>query len=577
MFSSIEEAKIVSAFRNQSIGRKVVGLVFFLLIASSALMGFMYKEIGELGSTIKSVSDRELVVAKDISDIALEQGRQAVLLERGIRNGQNVLYDESLRSVVEKAKLDFDALTVSIKSKLRKCQDMIARVLKSTSDNGNKKQLTLLATEMKKVESSHQVYIDLGNKLFSAALENRMHDVGVLAVEAEKAELKVHTISKEFLGMIQMTTKAAAEAASKEEQLMTQIIVVAVPAIIVFFMLFALAFSRIITKQLGQSIDIAERISQGDLTAQDVIIKSKDEAGKVAHAMQVMNTNLKKFVGSISESSHLVNNVAGEIVDANKKMSERVSQQIQVLDQTTTTVDELTRSVKETTTNVAEADTYAARSRNQAGDGVSIGAEAIDAINDLEKSNKKIEQIVQVIDDIAFQTNLLALNAAVEAARAGEQGRGFSVVATEVRSLAGRSAESAKEIKALVQISAERMEIGTEKVHACGEAFSDILSSGEKTAHIVSQISQASEEQARQIEGVNDALIEIEKIGQQNMYMVEESESASRTLGQQAERMDNILAYYTLNDGDQKNENQESKNLSGSGSIVHSARFKKAS
>lgn len=580
MFLNLEDSRFLNAFRNQSIGRKVVGLVFLLLLTSSVLMGFMYKEIGILGSTIKSVAENELVVAKDISDIALEQGRQAVLLERSIRNGQNVLYDESLRDVVEKAKVDFDFLTKSIKAKLKKCQVAIAKSLKTITDDKKKKQLISLNNQMEKVDTSHQVYVDLGEKLFSAALENRMHDIGVLAVEAEKAELKLHTISKEFLGIIQTTTKSAAEAASKEEQLITKVFIVVVPAVILFFMLFAMAFSRIITKQLGQSIRVAERISRGDLTGQDFEIKTKDEAGKVAQAMQTMNKNLKKFVKSISESSRLVNSVSSEMVEANHKMSERASQQVQILEQTSVAVDELTHSVKETAANVVDADDYAARSRNQAGDGVNVGTEAIDAINELEVSNKKIEQIVQVIDDIAFQTNLLALNAAVEAARAGDQGRGFSVVATEVRSLAGRSAESAKEIKKLIQISSQKMDIGSEKVHACGEAFSEILGSGEKTAHIVSQIAQASEEQARQIEGVNRALIEIEDIGQKNMYMVEESEATSRTLEQQAARMDSILAFYKLDNNEQQTEAKTKNDIEHSWdkamSVVQSEKFKRA-
>jgi len=552
MFSNLDEARFLNVFRNQSIGRKVVGLVLFILLTASILTGFMYREIGLLGATIRSVSDRELVLAKYISDIALEQGRQAVLLERGIRNGQNVLYDESLREVVKNAKADFEKLTKSIVIKLQKSRKLVADELKTITNSEKKKQLLLLQSQMEKVESSHKVYVVLGDKLFSAALENRMHDVGVLGREAENAEAAVHKIAKEFLAVMQTTTRSAAESASRYEQLITQVILVVAPALIVFFMLLALAFSRIITKQLGQSITIAERISRGDLTGQDINIRTKDEAGKVAQAMQAMNSNLKKFVKSISETSKLVNSVAGEMVDANKKMNERASQQVQILEQTSVAVDELTRSVRETTANVVAADEHAARSRNQAGDGVNTGAEAIEAINDLETSNQKIEQIVQVIDDIAFQTNLLALNAAVEAARAGEQGRGFSVVATEVRNLAGRSAESAKEIKKLVQNSAERMKKGSEKVHACGEAFNEILSSGEKTAHIVSQIAQASEEQARQIEGVNRALMEIEDIGQKNMYMIEESEATSQTLELQAERMDKILAFYKL-DSDEKN------------------------
>ena len=577
MLYKLENLRFMNAFRNLSIGRKVVGLVFFLVLVFSVLMVFMYQKIDLLGATIKSVAGTEIAAAKHISDIALEQGRQAVLLERSIRTGQNVLYDESLREVVKTAKVEFDALTESITAKHEKSGKIVARALKNTSNRKKKEQLLQLTAQMEKVKSSHQTYVALGGKIFTAALENRMHDIDKLAREAELAESIVFTISKEFLGMIQLNTKNTAEAASREEQLITSVILVAVPAVVIFIMLLAGAFSRIITRQLGQSIAVAERISRGDLTAREIEINTMDEAGKVALAMKTMSANLRKFVVSMSESSGLVSSVASEITEENRKLTERTSQQVQVLEQTSTAVDELTRSVKQTTANVIEADQYAARSRNQAGDGVDIGEEAISAIKDLEDSNKKIEQIIQVIDDISFQTNLLALNAAVEAARAGEQGRGFAVVATEVRSLAGRSAESAKEIKQLIHNSAERMAKGSEKVRACGEAFSDILKSGEKTAHIVSQIAQASEEQGKQIQWVHQALVEIENIGQQNMHMVEESEVTSGTLEQQAERMNQILAFYKLDNGQKNPEQGQDRSQVRPDNILRSGTFKQAS
>ncbi|MFV1993019.1 MAG: methyl-accepting chemotaxis protein [Acidiferrobacterales bacterium] len=577
MLYKLENLRFMNAFRNQSIGRKLVGLVFFLVLVFSILMAFMYQKIDLLGATIKSIAETEIAAAKHISDIALEQGRQAVLLERSIRNGQNVLYDESLRELVKTAKVEFDALTESINSKHEKSGKIVASALKNTSNEKKKKQLLQLSSQMEKVKLSHQAYVTLGGKIFAAALENRMHDIDNLTREAEIAELAVFAISKEFLGMIQLNTKNTAEAASREEQILSSIILIAVPAAVIFIMLLAGAFSRIITRQLGQSIAMAERISRGDLTVREIEINTRDEAGKVALAMKTMSKNLRKFVTSMAESSGLISSVAREITEENRKLTERTAQQVQVMEQTSTAVDELTRSVKETTANVIEADHHAARSRNQAGDGVEIGEEAITAIKDLEDSNKKIEQIIQVIDDISFQTNLLALNAAVEAARAGEQGRGFAVVATEVRSLAGRSAESAKEIKQLIHNSAERMAKGSEKVRACGEAFSDILKSGEKTAHIVSQIAQASEEQAKQIEWVHHALNEIENIGQQNMHMVEESEVTSGTLAQQSDRMNQILAFYKLSNEKKIPEQESDSAQAQTGNILRSGAFKQAS
>lgn len=579
MFNQVEKMSVLRAFRNLSIGSKVVGLVLFLLIATSVLLGFMYQKISLMGSTINTVATIELVLAKDISDIALEQGRQAVLLERSVRNGQNVLYDESLREVVKDAKVKFEALTVSISRKLNKSEQLISGLLKKAKSKKRHEELEYLASEIKKIENSHQAYISLGDKLFRAALENLMHDIDAIVVAVEKAERQVHTMAKKFLGTIQLTTKSSAEKAAKEEEFIQRFLMIAAPIIIIVFLLLALAFSRLITRQLGQVIAVGERISRGDLTASLIKVETWDEAGKVASVMQTMSERLRKFVSSVSEGSRLVNNVAGEMVNANKLLSERTAKQAKVLEETAASVEELTSSVKHSSENINAADKLAALTRNQAGIGVDVGDEAIKAISELEESNHKIEQIIQVIDDIAFQTNLLALNAAVEAARAGEQGRGFSVVASEVRSLAGRSAESAKEIKALIKSGAERMKVGSEKVHACGDAFNEVLKSGEEAAHVVSQILKASEDQKVQIEWLNQAIMEIDKIGQQNAHMVEDTKITGRTLEQQAERMDKIVSFYKLEESEIRpnNKNQYEEVQRKSDNLVHWGHFKDAS
>lgn len=579
MFNQVEKMSVLRAFRNLSIGSKIVGLVLFLLIATSVLLGFMYQKISLMGSTINTVATIELVLAKDISDIALEQGRQAVLLERSVRNGQNVLYDENLREVVKDAKVKFEALTVSISRKLNKSEQLISGLLKKAKSKKRHEELEYLASEIKKIENSHQAYISLGDKLFRAALENLMHDIDAIVVAVEKAEQQVHTMAKKFLGTIQLTTKSSAEKAAKEKEFIQRFLMIAAPIIIIVFLLLALAFSRLITRQLGQVIAVGERISRGDLTASLIKVETWDEAGKVASVMQTMSERLRKFVSSVSEGSRLVNNVAGEMVNANKLLSERTAKQAKVLEETAASVEELTSSVKHSSENINAADKLAALTRNQAGIGVDVGGEAIKAISELEESNHKIEQIIQVIDDIAFQTNLLALNAAVEAARAGEQGRGFSVVASEVRSLAGRSAESAKEIKALIKSSAERMKVGSEKVHACGDAFNEVLKSGEETAHVVSQILKASEDQKVQIEWLNQAIMEIDKIGQQNAHMVEDTKITGRTLEQQAERMDKIVSFYKLEESEIRpnNKNQYEEVQRKSDNLVHWGHFKDAS
>jgi methyl-accepting chemotaxis protein len=212
-------------------------------------------------------------------------------------------------------------------------------------------------------------------------------------------------------------------------------------------------------------------------------------------------------------------------------------------------MEELTSTVKQSADNAGQANQLAAAARTQAEQGGQVVDQAVVAMSAINQSSRKIADIIGVIDEIAFQTNLLALNAAVEAARAGEQGRGFAVVAGEVRKLAQRSADAAKEIKSLITDSVTKVEDGSKLVDKAGQTLKEIVGSVKKVSDIVAEIAAASREQANGIEQVNKAILQMDQVTQQNAALVEETAAASQSMGEQARELQGLMSFFTLDAG----------------------------
>jgi methyl-accepting chemotaxis protein len=209
-------------------------------------------------------------------------------------------------------------------------------------------------------------------------------------------------------------------------------------------------------------------------------------------------------------------------------------------------MEQMTSTVRHNADNAGQANQLAIAARDQADKGGAVVGRAIEAMNAINEASRRIVDIIGVIDAIAFQTNLLALNAAVEAARAGEQGRGFAVVASEVRNLAGRSATAAKEIKALIQTSVERVDQGALLVTDSGATLEQIVHSIKRLSDIVAEIAAASHEQSAGIEQVNKAVTQLDELTQQNAALVEESSAASEAMAEQARKLDAAMARYVV-------------------------------
>ncbi|ARP88696.1 methyl-accepting chemotaxis protein [Bordetella genomosp. 9] len=303
-----------------------------------------------------------------------------------------------------------------------------------------------------------------------------------------------------------------------------------------------------VVRPLAEAARHFDRIASGDLT-EPVQVRSTNEIGKLYAAMKRMQESLTRTVAAVRRGVDEINVGAREISAGNTDLSSRTEQQAASLEETAASMEELASTVKQNAENARQANQLAASASDVAERGGSAVAEVVNTMQEISGSSRKISEIVSVIDGIAFQTNILALNAAVEAARAGEQGKGFAVVAGEVRSLAQRSAQAAKEIKALIEDSVSKVGAGSQQVERAGATMQEIVASVKRVTDIMGEISAASEEQSSGIDQVNRAVSQMDEVTQQNAALVEEAAAAAGSLQEQAQRLAEAVAVFKINEG----------------------------
>ncbi len=286
-------------------------------------------------------------------------------------------------------------------------------------------------------------------------------------------------------------------------------------------------------------------MAEGDLTQ----VITNEYRGKFDEIKSNANQSVKRVTEIMSEIQEASSNVhlsANEVSQGSDDLSRRTESQASSLEETASSMEELTATVKQTSESAIKANELASKAKAQAQSGSQVVHQAVKAMSDILDSSNKINDIISVIDEIAFQTNLLALNAAVEAARAGEQGRGFAVVASEVGTLSHRSAAAAKEIKDLIRESLTKVDSGSVLVNQSGQTLSEIVSAVDKVALVISEVSKATQEQNNGISQINRAISEMDEMTQQNAAMVEESSAASRSMSDEANKMNSMITFFKL-------------------------------
>ncbi|AXK65446.1 methyl-accepting chemotaxis protein [Burkholderia sp. IDO3] len=308
-----------------------------------------------------------------------------------------------------------------------------------------------------------------------------------------------------------------------------------------------LTLSRAIGRPLADALAQFDAIAAGDLR-RAIVVRRRDEMGQLLDGLAKMQHALVDTVRTVRGGSESIATAARQIAAGNIDLSSRTEEQAAALQETASSMEQLTGTVKQNADNARQASSLAANASEIANKGNTVVGQVVGTMVEINDSSAKIADIIAIIEGIAFQTNILALNAAVEAARAGEEGRGFAVVAGEVRSLAQRSSSAAKEIKALIDASVDRIRTGSTLVDEAGRTMSDVIGAVQRVTDIMGEIAAASEEQSGGIDQVARAVAQMDEVTQQNAALVEEAAAAAQSLDEQAARLRQTVSVFRIDD-----------------------------
>ena len=427
-------------------------------------------------------------------------------------------------------------------------------------------QLTILATARQKIveqgsdtpaEKALFQRVTDARKAFLASRDTikRLREAGDAAGAKSEFEDRFEKISREYIGGIEAVADqqrhevdVIAQRIDRERTSTSLLLAASGAASLVIGALLAWLLSRSITGPLSRAEAMARTIAQMDLTDRASASYANDETGRLLRSIDTMRGALTSTLLQVRVVVDGISTASAQIATGNQDLSARTEHTAGNLEETAASMEELTATVRHSADTALQANQLAVSAGEVARRGGEVVAQVVTTMDEINASSKRIADITGVIDGIAFQTNILALNAAVEAARAGEQGRGFAVVATEVRNLAQRSAESAREIKALIGVSVDKVEAGARLVEEAGSTMEEIVASVQRVGDMIAEITAAAAEQSAGIGQVNVAVTQLDQMTQQNAALVEESAAAAESLREQAERLSGVVGTFRLSD-----------------------------
>ncbi|CAB3897995.1 methyl-accepting chemotaxis protein [Achromobacter piechaudii] len=506
-------------------GLLAVLTLFVLALATSTGMGWLFAKVADEG-------------VDDLNRVATDQTRplyetQVLLLRT--------------RITLVAAFLDVQA------GRADQAQASVDQAAKSLADA--RRRYELYQSVPKRTDASRKMSADL-DSVFTAyvrgiedlneALRKQSAEGYVAAVtEARAADAR---FEERLRAILAHTERRAVEINDASDRRYIQAEIAAIVMLSLAFIL-ALGCWRFISRQVLSPLKEAavhfDRIASGDLT-QRVSTAADNEIGVLFAALKRMQESLTRTVAEVRRSVNEINTGAAEIASGNTNLSSRTEEQAASLEETAASMEELATAVKQNTEHAHQANALAAESRGVAMRGGEAVNQVVETMARISDSSRRIAEIVSVIDGIAFQTNILALNAAVEAARAGEQGKGFAVVAGEVRSLAQRSAQAAREVKDLIEQSTTNVDSGAEQVRQAGETMQEIVTSVQRVTQIMAEITEASTEQSQGIDQINRAVTQMDDVTQQNAALVEQAAAAASSLEDQAKRLATTAAFFKV-------------------------------
>ncbi|MFC5471728.1 methyl-accepting chemotaxis protein [Cohnella suwonensis] len=390
-----------------------------------------------------------------------------------------------------------------------------------------------------------QSYNPIRDKALGLAIEERDEEAQALLEEGTPLALKAY----ELIDKLFKNKEAGGEERAEEYSDYANTTIMTMIGVVIGAMILAVVLgmfiSRIISNPVRRMVDAAYQIADGDLNV-SIQVDTKDEIGTLASAFRQMTDNLNEVMGNIQAASEQVAAGAKQVSESSMSLSQGATEQASSVEQLTASLEEVSSQTKQNADNATRANQFADEAKDNAIQGNERMREMLKAMGDINDASGNISKIIKVIDEIAFQTNILALNAAVEAARAGQHGKGFAVVAEEVRNLAARSANAAKETTDLIEGSIKKVEGGTKIAGETADALGKIVDGVAKVANLVGDIAVASNEQAAGVAQINQGIMQVSQVVQTNSATSEESAAASEELSSQATMMQEQVARFKL-------------------------------
>ncbi len=509
-------------FQNISVAKKVWALVIAILVLLVAASLGLARHISNLEQEVRE-------------NTSLMEHR--ILLASKLRTGMDLGGAENAASNLGKDLATQDFFDARFARTKQRNAAMMQEFLKVATTPESEALMASLMAQLKKCDA----LIDESDNLRKRGVDvdDRVRGVNMVCTDEFTAK---------FDEMVDLQNQMKqAYLAKADEQRRTAWLVASLcfAVVIIVSLLVASWLVRQLTEPLGHAVVLAQEIAKGNLT-HELNDSRQDELGVLLRALNTMTQKLRALVGEVRHGVDSVQTAAAQIAEGNQDLSVRTEQTAANLEETASSLEELNAHVSQASDTARQASQLAATAAKAAEHGGDVVSQVVHSMEQINTSSRKISDIIGVIDGIAFQTNILALNAAVEAARAGEQGRGFAVVAGEVRSLAGRSAEAAKEIKELITSSVANVDTGTRQVAEAGKSMQDIVDSVRRVTDMISEIAAAATEQRDGFGQVNQAVNNLDQMTQQNAALVEESSAAALAMKEQTQRLAEQVAQFNL-------------------------------
>ena len=511
--------------------KKTSGLQFkVLVIAAGAMLFAVSVAVIALNRVYGSIKDLDRISREDFL-VQQQIVRGESLFKRQVQEWKNVLLRGRDAAALDKHWSGFERLE-------KETHDIVREARSGTANDDVRGRLEAFLAAHKDAGERYRKGLEAFRQ---SKFDPYAGDKAVEGIDRGPTQMLVEA-SQKAEDLAGKNVMAAVQAAEQLYRFAMVAIVLAMLAALAGLWLF---MRKAVLMPIADAVRFAERIAQGDLTAQ-IRSRSNDEAGQLLNMLGRMKGSLGEVVSKVRVAAEQVVTASSQVSAGTTDLSQRTEQQASSLEETAASMEELASTVKQNADNARQADELARNASKRAEQGGAEVVRVVGTMTEISDSAKRITDIVSVIDSIAFQTNILALNAAVEAARAGEQGRGFAVVASEVRSLAQRSAQAAKEIKTLIGHSVEKVDAGTLLVEQAGDTIQALVIDVKRVSDLMGSIAEASAEQSRGVQQVNKTVTEMDKVVQQNASAVQQSAAAAEGMRKQAESLARAVSTFRL-------------------------------